>query len=219
MIVHTNPLTATHNTVEQQAVSGAQAQGFALAQSVVAYTQAHSHEWKRFVAKLIELSTAAREEFRKELRRVDKGYVAACKAANGADTIKDAHPVYKGARSSALVRMSQLTTISKALDAGMVVTCKRNPDNDVELRDAGGFLQPVESFDAIYGFAKVFTKTEGKGPGRPVKPLVERIKADTQAWRDNDGKGATPEMLAEAAAWLAATADAISKGAGIPAAK
>jgi hypothetical protein len=177
--------------VEAQQKPGAEAVGYAFAQSVIATAIGHANVWNRFVGRLIEMPTAAREAARKELRKHVSQMGAHVK-------VNEDNPAYKGAKASAVVRLSQITKISQALDAGLAVEVKRNPDNGVPLRDAGGVLQPVNPFHFIVGEARALLGSDAKGRGRPAKPFIEKLAKlieDTDPSADDLAKAA--EVLAQ----------------------
>lgn len=218
MDVRTMPSVGTVNReVAEQQKPGAQAQGFALGQSVIAYVKAHSGEWTRFVGRLIELSPEARKEFRKELNKWVKGLTEAVKASAPDGNVKNGDPVYRGTKASAIVRVSELTTISKALDAGLELAIKRN-EMGVPVRTAShivgeeGYLQPVDSFHAIVAQARVLLASNATGRGRPAKVFPDKVK---KLALDHKWSGTPEENAAElvrAAALLQAMAETILRG-------
>lgn len=205
------PVGTVNNATTEQMAMGHKAIGFALAQSVIAYARGHSGEWLRFVGRLIDMSTEARKEFRVELARHVRAMGEHVKATSKTGDVKDADPVYRKAKASATVRLSQLTQISRALDGGMVVACRVNPENGQYVRDGHDVLQPVEPFDTIYGQAQVALNSKASGRGRPTLDFVSKFKkwlatqnAGMEEWQAGDAflriaidAGKMPESPAE----------------------
>ena len=153
---------------------GAEAQGYALAQTVIADIIGQMGSMNRYVGRLIELSTEARAAFLKEINRHVKDIGEHAKAKEGTDE----ELRYKKIAATARVKFSMMSTIAKAMNAGFTVECRTNPDNNVHLRDARGLLQPVNPYTTIVADARLYLAAAGKkGNGRPTKPWLDKLKA------------------------------------------
>lgn len=93
------------------------AKGAALADLAIAEARGQGSTWGRFYRSMLDLTGEGRAAFRSTIAAHQKAMNAHVKA-NSPEGGK-ADPVYDGAKRSGMVRLSELTTISKALDAGI----------------------------------------------------------------------------------------------------
>ena len=155
------------------AAPGAEAQGYALAQTVIAEVVQQHGAFNRYVGRLIELSTEARAAFMKEINRHTKEITQHAEAKKGTD--EEAR--YKKIAATAKTKFAMMVAVVKALNAGFTIECRTNPDNGVHLRDARGILQPVNPYTTIVADARMYLEAAGqKGKGRPVKPWLDKLK-------------------------------------------
>lgn len=126
--------------------------GEALAELAINEARGQANAWHRIYVDLLKLTAEGRSGFRTITAKHAKEMRAHVKANND-------DPVYKKARASALVRLSELNTISKALDSG---------------------LKMEESWPIPFavGHARTHLDGEGKGDnrGRPTKPWLDKLK-------------------------------------------
>lgn len=129
------------------------AKGAALASLCIAEARTQGSAWTRFYRSMLELEAEGRAAFRSEIAKLQKEMGVAVKA-------NEDNPAYAGARRSALVRLSQMNTISKALDAGAEM-------------DASW------PFDYAVAHAREMLNSQGKGDkrGRKPTPWAEKVKA------------------------------------------
>jgi hypothetical protein len=150
--------------------AGPEAQGWAVAQTVIAEAKGIGNIWLRHVAKLYDLSTQARESFGKYLREHIKQMGEHVKAQEG----KPDHALYQKAHKSDRTQLSNLLTIARAMNAGY------QPEVKVEdtrvVRDVQGNVLIVQPFYTVLAEAKVFVESDAKGRGRPAKPWLEKLK-------------------------------------------
>ena len=124
--------------------------GEALAELAINEARHQGGAWTRFYRDMLALTVEGRAGFRKVIAKHRKEVTAHVKAAD------DATP-FKRASASALTRLSELTSISKALDVG------------VEFEKEWPFHYAV-------GYARTALGSEAKGRGRPQKPWMDKLK-------------------------------------------
>ena len=175
-----------HSGKKQEAQpAGPEAQGWAVAQTVIAEAKGIGNIWLRHVAKLYDLSTQARESFGKFLRQHIKQMGEHVKAQEG----NPEHDLYMKAHRSARTQLSNLLVIARAMNAGYQpevetdagVIVRRPVDNSVII---------VQPFYTVLAEAKTFTESDAKGRGRPAKPWLDKLM---QFILDNQDKFA-PEV-------------------------
>jgi hypothetical protein len=183
------PVGVVKKSAEQNAKGGYEAQAFALVQSCIAIAISHGTEWLRIVAKLCDMETAGRAAFRKGLDAHKKLMGEHVKAS-------DDNPVYVGAKSSAIVRFSQLKTISRAMDAGFQPACKEDGGKVVR-RAADNSLVLIDGFYAIYGQARAHLASQGASDtrGRKEKTFTEKLSDFIKREGPSDGELAEAEAL------------------------
>lgn len=158
-------------TVTPQA-AGYEAQGFALAQTVIAECKGIQNTWSRYAAKLSVLHEKARDAFMAEMRKHIKQMREHVKVVE--DTPE--HVVYKKAAASAGTQISNLMAVAKALNAGYVLEIQRDPDTGHPLVNATGDHICVKPFYTIVAEARVFNDSQAGGPGRPKTPWLDKLK-------------------------------------------
>lgn len=132
------------------------AKGAALAELAINEARGQSSAWGRIYVSMLELESEGRAAFRSAIAAHQK----AMQAHVNANKIEDQeNPVYATAKRSAMTRLSELTTITKALDAG------------VEMDKSWPFHFAV-------GHARTALRAEGKGSkrGRPAKAWMDKVK-------------------------------------------
>ena len=134
------------------------AKGKALADLAIAEARGQGSAWTRFYKSMLELETEGRKAFRSEIAAHQKQMNAHVKA-NSEEGEAD-NPVYATAKRSGMVRLSELTTISKALDAA------------IEFDAAWPFHFAV-------GHAREALRAAGAGSkkGRKAGPWLDKVKA------------------------------------------
>jgi hypothetical protein len=132
------------------------ARGEALADMAIAEAKAQGTIWTRYYRDMFDLDIDGRKAFRSRIAEHNKALIAYVKDAGG----KDAAPAHQGAKSSTFVRLSELTTITKAMDAGVSFD-KEWP------------------FHYAVGVARSALKSAGAGStrGRKATPTLEKLKA------------------------------------------
>jgi len=145
---------ARHNAVAN--APAYEAKGKALADLAIAEARGQGSTWGNFYRSMLELEAEGRKAFRSTIsahQKAMQGHVSANKLGD------KENPVYATAKRSALTRLSELTTISKALDAGVEF------DKDWP-------------FHYAVGHARTALRSEGKGSkaGRPSKPWLDKVK-------------------------------------------
>ena len=93
-----------------------QAKGKALADLAISEARGQGSAWTRFYRDMLGLETEGRKAFRTTIAAHQKAMQSHVKAASGEGT---EDPAYATAKRSGMVRLSELTTISRALDAGI----------------------------------------------------------------------------------------------------
>jgi hypothetical protein len=143
--------------VDGSASSGYAAKGKALADMVIAEARHQGTIWHRFYKDLIGLEAEGRKAFRSEINKHTRAMTEHVKA--NSDDPKNTNPVWAGARRSAITRLSELTTISNALDTG------------VEMEESWPFHFAV-------AHAREVLRSQGVGSkkGRPAKPWLDKLK-------------------------------------------
>ena len=152
------------------AASGADAQGYALAQSAIGEAIHEGDTWNRYVSRLIEFSVEARTAFVKELRKHTRDITEHVKQSG--DTPEERTP-YRDMSRSARTRLSELMTIANALNGGMVIAVKVD-ERGLMVRDSEGYPQPREKFYVQTGNARAFMRSEGtaSAAGRKRDPFI-----------------------------------------------
>jgi hypothetical protein len=150
--------------------AGAEAQGWALAQSAIAEAKDESTTWNCYVGRLIGLSVEARSEFIKAIRKHVQTITEHVKASGGD---KETRKPYQMMSASARVRLSELTTIAHALNSGLVISVKVDEMKRI-VRDSRGNVQPRDPFYSNVGNARMLLRTEGTAStkGRKRDPFI-----------------------------------------------
>lgn len=158
-------------TVTPQA-AGYEAQGFALAQTVIAECKGIQNTWSRYAAKLVDLHEKARDAFMSELRKHVKQMRE--HVADKKGTVD--HAVYKKAAASAQTQISNLMAVAAAMNAGYVLEIQRDPDTGHPLVSTTGEKIPVKPFYTIVAEARLFNDSQASGRGRPKTPFLDKLK-------------------------------------------
>lgn len=148
--------------------AGYEAQGWALAQSVLAENMHQLQArgvWHRYVAKLVDFGTEARGFFIKALNADTKARREHVKAQEGTDM----HDIFRKANASAQVQISNLGAIARAMNKGFRVECAVTEEGQFK-RDGQNNLIPVQAFSTILAQAQKFLaqNSEGQKKGRPA---------------------------------------------------
>src|SRR6266850_878509 len=141
---------AARNTVASL-TPGYQARGKALAATLLAECKGQGSTWGRFLQDMLSLEVEGRKAFRSEI-------AASVKNEKGIE-LNDAE---KTAQRSAKVRLSEFVTISKALDAGLVIP------------------QTTWAFHYAVGMARTFLQSNAASMskrGRKATPSLDKVKA------------------------------------------
>ena len=111
-------LTAVNAARQQHQVNvpAYQAKGKALADLAISEARGQGSAWTRFYRDMLGLEAEGRKAFRSTIAAHQKAMQSHVKAASGEGT---EDPAYATAKRSGMVRLSELTTISKALDVGI----------------------------------------------------------------------------------------------------
>jgi hypothetical protein len=177
-------LTAVTNT-------DGEAAGYALAQSAIA--KAKGTGWLWFVSRLWMAAPNTREAFVKYIAKENREAGKHIKDKEGTHE----HTLFRKARASAFTRLSELTQIAKAMNAGYDLPVKRDDSTQLPLTDSHGQQIPRDPFYTIVAECRMFNNSQAQGRGRPAKPFLEKLvafleretgkmnkKARLQAWRD-----------------------------------
>lgn len=126
--------------------------GEALAETAIKEARGQATAWLRIYHDMLKLTAEGRTGFRKITAKHAKDMREHVKAAND-------DPSYDKARRSALTRLSELNTISKAIDNG-------------------GVFDKDWPFHYAVGYARTVMDSEGKADkrGRPAKPWMDKLK-------------------------------------------
>jgi hypothetical protein len=155
-----------------------EAKGWALAESVIAQCKEHGQTWLFYVAKLAKSSVDTRNAFLKHINKHVRDMGLHVKATSATGDIKDADPVFRGAKSSAIVRMSEFTKIVKALNAGYMPSLKMDENKqDVPFVNPRGDWVIAIPFATVVAEARLFLNSDAaSGKGRPKKPFLDKLK-------------------------------------------
>lgn len=126
--------------------------GEALAETAIHEARGQANAWARIYHDMLKLTAEGRTGFRKITAKHAKEMREHVKAGGDTDALKRT-------RNSALVRLSELNTISKAIDNGAVFD-KEWP------------------FHYAVGHARASLESDGKADkrGRPAKPWLDKLK-------------------------------------------
>ena len=149
------PPKRSENAVQAPAYA---ASGVALANQAITEARHQGSAWGRMYVSMLALEAEGRKAFRVTIAQHQKQmqtHVNATKTDGG-----EVNPVYEGAKRSAMVRLSELTTISKALDTG------------VEFDNTWPFHTAV-------AHARVALRSQSAGSkrGRKATPWMDKVKA------------------------------------------
>lgn len=167
-------IAAKKETTVTPQVAGYEAQGYALAQTVIAECKGQQNTWSRYAAKLATLHDKARDEFMKVLRKHVSEMREHVKAKEG----QPEHITYKKAAASAQVQISNLMAVAKAMNNGYELKIQRDPETGAPLVNTIGDHIPVLPFYSIVAEARVFMGVEERvhQAGRPKKPWLDKLK-------------------------------------------
>lgn len=153
--------------------SDGEAAGYALAESAIGLVKNQARELVNVVARLAEGSVDTRACFMKYLGKHQREMNAHVKEQEGTPD----HSIYRKSSASARTRLSELTTIAKALNGGYVLEIRRDDSTNHPLVSAGGHWIPVLNFHHIVAEARVFLNSDAAGRGRPATPFLDKLKA------------------------------------------
>lgn len=151
-------MTATA-IARQQAVANApayQAKGKALADLAIAEARGQGSTWGNFYRSMLELESEGRKAFRSAIAAHQKAMQQHVND-NKIDGVED--PRFATAKRSGMVRLSELTTISKALDAGVE-------------------FEKEWPFHFAVGHARTALRAQSAGStkGRKATPWMDKVK-------------------------------------------
>lgn len=188
------PVGSTNiDTVQRQLAGGYQAQGFALAQTIIAGVVSTAMQLRRATETAFDYSEAARDAAVKALNDWKKELQTAVKANGnltaGGMTERDAGRIAR----SAAVRVSEFSAIVKAMNNGM---------NRDTLREKCGVADPENiGFHTVVEIARQFNQTGANGGrGRPADPfavkLAKWLASQNPTGEDAEVKAAAVNALA-----------------------
>lgn len=152
------------------------AQGYGIAQSIIGIVTGQANDLMRYVRRLAMITAEGRDVCRKELALHVRQMGDIVKATSPTGKIGEADPIFKGAKSSAIVRLSEFGKVIKALDAGMDLQFKVDPQTKNPLVDSGGLWVTDMKFHECVARARVTLGSQAQGRGRPAKPFIDRLK-------------------------------------------
>jgi len=159
------PVTKGETTVgmQESVIPGLRAKGAAVAALIIEEAQKEGTGWTRLYKDVLQLAKEGRDELRKQLAAVwsrPRGSVLLMQDPKTGKAIKDSTPVAEVMRRSARVRLSEFTTITKAIDVGVK-------------------MSPEWAFHAAVGYARVGLKAAAVGStrGRKASTPEEKLKA------------------------------------------
>lgn len=166
-------IAAKAETKATPQVAGYEAQGYGLAQTVIAECKGIQNAWSRYAAKLSQLHHEARKAFMAELRKHVKQMREHVKAQENTPE----HDMYKKAAASATTQISNLMAVAQAMNNGYVLALQADPETKNLVVNAIGDYVPVLPFYSIVAEARLFNDSEAKnGAGRPKKPFLDKLK-------------------------------------------
>lgn len=166
-------IAAKQETKVSPQVAGYEAQGYGLAQTVIAECKGVQNTWVRYAAKLSQLHHDARKAFMAELRKHVKQMREQVKAQEGSAE----HGMYKKAAASATVQISNLMAVAQAMNNGYVLALQADPETKNLVVNSIGDYVPVLPFYSIVAEARLFNDSEAaNGVGRPKKPFLDKLK-------------------------------------------
>jgi hypothetical protein len=168
---------------EAAAIAGDETRGLALALTFRGLVQNHAAQMQETVMTAFALSTKARELALKNLQEWRKELTAAAKG-NG-NLAKMGERELGRIAKSATVRVSEFTTILRAMDAGM--------GKDTLALHAGVDDPDNVSFHTIVRIARTFLDSNAAGVGRPADPFEVKLAK----WLKKQHEGATGDTLAK----------------------
>lgn len=133
------------------------AKGAALADMAISEARGQGSAWGRMYRSMLDLTVEGRAAFRSKIAAHQKEMQAHVKAAS--EDGKD-NPVFATAKRSGMVRLSELTSISKALDIAVM-------------------FDPEWPFHYAVGQAREALRSAGKGSntGPKATPWIDKVKA------------------------------------------
>lgn len=156
---------STQLDTTQQNAKGYQAQGFALAQTVIATSIGVARQLQRSVITAFDYSTEARTACAEALGQ----WVKDCKAAakNSGNLEKMGAKALSQVGTSATVRASEFRTVMGAMNAGMTKDT---------VAEACGVADPENiSFHVYVAQARLFMQTSATRAGRPADPFPIKL--------------------------------------------
>jgi hypothetical protein len=194
-----NPIAAA---IRQQQ-PGYVAQGYALAQTVIATIRTQGDTWVNYVAKLCTFGNEALDAFVAELQKHRTEMQKHVDERKGSED----YEVYRKAKASAIVQMSNLKTIARAMNAGWSPAI-RTDEQGKNLKNAHGDPKLADPFYTIIAQARVFlSSTASLNTRRPAKPFVEKVAA----LAEREGDALTADAIMEAVKLLTEAAKALAK--------
>lgn len=156
------------STVEKQLSGGYQAQGWALAQTIIADSQNTAQRLRAAVETIWGYSQEARKSAIDALNAWKRNAVKAAKE-NG-NLVQAGYQSRNLARiaSSATTRASEFATIVKAMDNGMTRDTLREKTGAADIENIG--------FHVIVETARMFNQTGATGQGRPAEAFEVALK-------------------------------------------
>lgn len=151
-------MSAVQAARKTQVINGPayEAKGKALADLAISEARGQGSAWGRMYRSMLDLTPEGRKAFRSTVAAHQKDMQAHVKAASEGE--KD-NPVFATAKRSGMVRLSELTSISKALDVAVM-------------------FDPEWPFHYAVGHAREALRAIGAGStrGRKEKPWLDKVK-------------------------------------------
>lgn len=191
------------STIEKQMKGGYQAQGFALAQTIIAHSVNTAQQLQRAVLGAFDLSNQARDETIRALNDWKKNLNTAAKANGNLQAAGVAEKSAGRIARSATTRTSEFTAIVKAMNNGFTRETLREKTGVADIENVG--------FHVVVELSRLFNQTDAGGRGRPANPFNVKLAKWLDAQKPT---GADAEVKA---AVVNALANILPKPEGIPA--
>jgi hypothetical protein len=155
-------------TIEKQMAGGYQAQGWALAQTIIAQTVNAAQQLQRAAMGAFELSNQARDETVRALNDWKKNLNDAAKSNGNLHAAGVSEKSAGRIARSASTRTSEFTSIVKAMNNGFTRETLREKTGVADVENVG--------FHTIVELARLFNQTGANGGrGRPADPFAVKL--------------------------------------------
>lgn len=181
------------SSVEKQMAGGYQAQGFALAQTIIAHTVNTAQNLARAALGAFDLSNQARDETIRALNDWKKTLNSNAKSNGNLHAAGVSEKSAGRIARSATTRTSEFTSIMRAMNNGFTLETLREQTGVADVENVG--------FHVIVELARLFNQTAATGRGRPADPFAVKLAKWLEAQKVS---GADAEVKAAAINALAA---------------